>query len=124
MCFIYTDCITEINDTQVDDAQKVYVVMLMYNLIEYSGAYSKTLGSLWQHYRNEPALDNNGEITDFPVDNSNSKSLKVKQPITAETENDSTKDVEIMVSSKYLSNFWRTLEMSLINCAISLQLKW
>ena len=48
MCFIYTDCITEINDTQVDDAQKVYVVMLMYNLIEHSSAYSKTLGSLWQ----------------------------------------------------------------------------
>ena len=76
------------------------------------------------NYRNEPALDTNGEITDFPVDNSSSKSLKAKQPITAETENDSTKDVEIMVSSKYLSNFWRTLEMSLINCAISLQLKW
>ena len=124
MCFIYTDCITEINDAQVDDAQKVYVVVLMYNLIEHSSAYSKTLGSLWQYYRNEPALDTNGEITDFPVDNSSSKSLKVKQPITAETEKDSTKDVEIVVSSKYLSNFWRTLEISLINCAISLQLKW
>ena len=44
----FTDCITEINNTQVDDAQKIDEVMPMYNLIEYSGAYSKTSASLWQ----------------------------------------------------------------------------
>ena len=43
--------------------------MHMYNLIEYSDAHSKTSGSLWQYYRDEPALDNNGNIIDFLGDN-------------------------------------------------------
>ena len=98
--------------------------MPMYNLIEYSDAYSKTLASLWQYYRDEPVLDNNGNIIYFPDDNNNSASFKFKQKITGQTGNDGRKDVEIMVPLKYLSNFWRTLEMSLINCEISLQLKW
>ena len=98
--------------------------MPMYNLIEYSDAYSKTLGSLWQYYRDEPVLDNNGNIIYFPDDNNNSASFKFKQKITGQTGNDGRKDVEIMVPLKYLSNFWRTLKMPLINCEISLQLKW
>ena len=53
--------------------------MPMYNLIEYSDAYSKTSGSLWQYYRDGPALDNNGNITDFPDNNNNSASFKFKQ---------------------------------------------
>ena len=51
---------------------------LMYNFIQYSDANSKTSGSLWQYYRHEPALDNNGNIIDFPDDN-NSASFKFKQ---------------------------------------------
>ena len=39
--------------------------MLMYNLIEYSDAYSKTSGSVWQYNKDEPALDNNNNIIDF-----------------------------------------------------------
>ena len=50
---------------QVDDAHKIDVVMPMYNLIEYSDAYSKTSRSLWQYYRDEPALNTNDEIIDF-----------------------------------------------------------
>ena len=96
----------------------------MYNLVEYSDTYSKTSGSLWQYYRDEPALDNNGNIIDFSDDNNNSASFKFKQKITGQTGNDDTKAVEIMVPLKYLSNFWRTLEMPLTNCEISLQLKW
>ena len=84
-----------------------------YNLIEYSDTYSKTSESLWQYYRDEPALDNN---------NSNSISFKLKQQITGQTGNRHTKDLEIMVPLKYLRNFWKKLEMSLINCEISLQL--
>ena len=53
--------------------------MPMYNLIEYSDAYSKTSGSLWQYYRDEPALNANGRIIDFPANNSNSASFKFKQ---------------------------------------------
>ena len=86
-------------------------------------AYSKISGSLWQCYKDETALDNNDKITDFPANRNNSNSFKLNQ-ITWQTRNDGTKDVEIMVPLKYLSNFWRTLKMSLIKCGISLILTW
>ena len=60
----------------------------------------------------------------FLLNNNNSISFKFKQQITGYTENSSTKNVQIMVALKYLNNFWRTLEMTLINCEIILQLKW
>ena len=50
----FTKCISNINNTQTDNAKDIDVVMPIYNLIEYSGNYSKTLGSLWQYYRDEP----------------------------------------------------------------------
>ena len=84
----------------------------------------KTSGSLWQYYRDELTLDNNNNIIDFPANNNNSASFKFKQQIIGQTGNGGAKDVEIMVPLKYLSNFWRTPEMPLINCEISLQLKW
>ena len=59
--------------------------MTMYYLIEYSDAYSKTSGRLWQYYRGEAALDNNGNITDFPDDNNNIVLFKIKQKITGQT---------------------------------------
>ena len=88
--------------------------MPMYNLIEYSNNYAKTSGSLWQYYRDEP--DDNL---------ANSESFKSKIKITGKTPNNGNeKDVEIMVPLKYLSTFWRTLEMPLINCEVSLILTW
>ena len=60
----------------MDKAQDI--VVLMYNLIEYSDAYSKTSRSLWQFYRDEPALDNNSNIIDFPANNNNSTLFKFK----------------------------------------------
>ena len=53
---LFVDCISEINNTQVDNAKEIDVVMPMYNLIEYSDIYSKTSGSLWQYYRDELAF--------------------------------------------------------------------
>ena len=86
----------------------------MYNLIEYSDNYAKTSGSLWQYFRDEP--DDNIE---------DSESFKSKLKITGKTENnDNEKDVELMVLLKYLRNFWRTLEMPLINCEVNLILTW
>ena len=120
----FTSWINEINNTQVNDAQDIDIVIPMHNLIEYSNAYSTTSGSLWQYKRDEPALDNNNNIIDFPANNNNSISFKVKQQLTGEIGNGGTKDVEIMVPLKYLSNFWRKLEMPLINYEITLQLKW
>ena len=77
-----------------------------------------------QYYRDEPALDANGDIIDFPANNNNSALFRFKQQITGQTGNSGTKDVQIMVPLKYLNNSWRTIEMPLINCKISLQLKW
>ena len=53
-CVPFTNCISEINNTQVDNAKDLYVVMPMYNLIKYPNNYSKTSGSLWQYYRDNP----------------------------------------------------------------------
>ena len=88
--------------------------MPMYNLIEYSDNYSKTSGSLWQYYKDEP----NDNLA-------NSESFKSKVKITGNTPaGGNTKDVKIIVPLKYLSNFWRTLEMPLINCEVNLILTW
>ena len=67
-----------VNDTQVDDAQDIDIVMVMYNLIEYRGIYSKTLGTLWQHYIDELALNNNKNVIDFSANNKNNVWFKFK----------------------------------------------
>ena len=103
-CAPFINCISKINNTQVDNAKDIDIVMSMYNLIEYSGNYAKTSGSLWQYFRDEP----NDDLED-------SESFKSKIKIRGKTPNNGNeKDVEIMVPLKYLSNFWRTLEMPLI----------
>ena len=113
-CAPFIICISEINNTQVDNAKDIDIVMPMYNLIEYSYNYAKTTGSLWQYFRDEP--DDN--LAD-------SESFKSKIKITGKTPgNGNEKDVEIMVPLKYLSNFWRTLEMPLINCEVNPILTW
>ena len=93
-------------------------------MIEYGNAYLKTSGSLSQYYRDEPALSNNNIIDSPANDNNSNNSFKFKQQVTGQTENSGTKDVEIMVPPKYQNNFWRMVEMVLINCQIFLQLKW
>ena len=77
-CASFTDCISETNNTQIDNAKDIYVVMPMYNLIEYSDNYSKTCGSLWQYYRLMAISNANGAIADFPADNNDSASFKLK----------------------------------------------
>ena len=84
--------------------------MSMYNLIEYSNNYSKTSRTLWQYHKDEP----NDNIQ-------NSKSFQFKVKITGKTPNvNSKKNVEIAAPLIYSSNFWRALEMPLINCEIKL----
>ena len=122
-CAPFTDCISEINNTQIDNAKYIGVIMPMYNLIKHSDNYSKTSGSFKQYYRDEPALTNAGAIANFHAADT-SASFKFKQKITGITGDDCTKNVEIMVPSKYLSNLWRTREMPLINCEINLILTW
>ena len=73
-CALFTKCISEINNTQIDNAKDIDIVMAMYNLIEYSDNYSKTFGSLWQYYGDEP----NDNLAD-------SESFKSKIKITGKT---------------------------------------
>ena len=122
-CAPFTNCTSEINNTQIDNAKDIDIVMPMYNLIEYSDNYAKTAGSLWQYCKDIPARNANNEIVIFAEDNT-TDSFKFKAKITGQTGNDGTKDVEIIVPLKYLSNFWRTLEMPLINCEVNLILTW
>ena len=115
-CTPFTNCISEKNNTQLDNAKDIDILMSLYNLIEYSDDYPKTSGSLWQYFRDEP--DNNDDMDE-------SKSSKSKIKITGKSRNNGNeKDIEIMVPLKYLSNFWRTLEMPLINCEVNLIWTW
>ena len=93
--------------------------MPIYNLIGYSDNYSKTSGSLWQYYKDIPAVNNVGNIVHFTATNT-TDSFKFKTKITTRTNNNSRIDVQLMLPLKYLSNFWRTLEMPLINCEVEL----
>ena len=138
----FTNCISKINNVLIDNAEDLDVVMPMYNLLEYSKNYRKTTGSLWNYYRDEP---NNPPLNDDdpPTVNYNAdpltnfESFKYKSSITGKTsianqngENSeqrntkTKKNLKIVVPLKHLSNFWRTLDMLLINCEVSLTLTW
>ena len=95
----------------------------MYNLIEYSSNYSETTGSLW-FYSKDEAIDFNADI----ANDDNFKSFKYKAKLLGNTEADNAnrilKNETVAVSLKYLSNFWRSLKMPLINCKVELKLKW
>ena len=86
--------------------------MPMYNLIEYSGNYAKTSDSLGKYCRDEPGKN---------ITNSESETFKSR---FTNTGNAGTVNVKIAVPSKFLSNFWRALEMLPINCEITLDLTW
>ena len=103
--------------------EKIYakyfdIVMPLYNLIEYSDNYSKTSESSCHYYSDESILNANGAIADFPTDNNNKASFKIKTKIAATIGEKGTKNVKNRVPLKYLSNFWRSLEIPLINCEI------
>ena len=120
------NCISKINGIQTDNEEDLDVVMPMYNLLEYSKNYKKTTGSLWNYYRDEQS---NPLSTD-------SKSFKYKTSITGNTYNigdgeenyDANKvgknETEIVIPLKHLSNFWRNLNIPLINCEVEVILTW
>ena len=140
----FISCISKINRVLIENVEDLDVVMSVYNLLEYSKNYSKTFGSLWNYYRDE--------LTDETDNNSpnknviNSESCKYKTSITGSTynvprkitdEDDNvadnsnydqnkrgTREVKIAVLLKHVSNFWRALDMLLINCEVSLILSW
>ena len=94
----FNSCITKINNTLIDNAEDLDIVMPMYNLIEYSKKYTKTTGSLWNYYRDEPNSGLGGGDNDINYSIKGSKSFDYKTSITGKLEdNNRTKDVEIAV---------------------------
>ena len=122
----FINCISKINGVKTDNVEDLDVAMPMYNLLEYSKNYRKATGSLWNYYRDEPSN---------PF-SSNSESLKYKTSITENTYNvgvgeewyDANKvgknKAEVVIPLKHLSNFWRSLNIPLINCEVELILTW
>ena len=118
--------ISKINVVKIDNAGDLDVVMPMYNLLEYSKNYRKTTGSLWNHYRDEPS---------DPL-SSDSKSFEYNTSITENTYNvgageagyDENKvgknDTKVVIPLKHLSNFWRSLNITLISCEVEVILPW
>ena len=122
-CAPFSTCKTEINDVFVDEANHICISMLMYNLIEYSHNCLDTSGRLWQFIRDQIPANNAGLSIE------NSKSFKYKPALVGKTadaanNNSFVKNTKIVVPLNYLSNFWRTLEMPLINWKIHLELNW
>ena len=107
-CAPFTNCLSEINNTQVDNAKYIDVIVPLYNLLEYSPAYAKISGSLWQCCKDIPAVDNKNAIVDF-TENNLTDSFNFKVKMTGQSGDNGTKNVEIMMPLKYLSKFWRTL---------------
>ena len=99
--------------------------MPLYNLLEYSDNYTDTSGTLYQFKRAESPMNNDGNLVNGAIDNSSS--FKYKSGILGKATDDACddrllKNVKIVVPLKYLSNFFRSLEMPLINCRIHLEL--
>ena len=131
----FLSCITRINGELIEDADDLDIAMSMYNLLEYSKNYRKTIRSLYNYYRDElsdDADDNN--FDNIKVVNSNT--FRYKNKIIGNTYNvnagadgynvnkNGTQEVELAIPLKYLGNFWRALNIPLISCEVSLELKW
>ena len=122
-CVPFTKCNLEINDEHVDTAENLDIVMPMYNLIEYSDNYQDSSATLYQHKRDEPPEGD--PIPNLAVDNSSSFKYKVEllgDPVVAN--NIARRNLKVVVPLKYLSNFFRSFEMPLINCKTKLNLTW
>ena len=122
-CAPFTKCNLEINDEHVDTAENLDITMPMYNLIEYSDNYQDSSATLYQYKRDE--LPEANVINDLTTNSSSFFKYKVKllgNPVL--DGNIAKRSVKVVVPLKYLSNFFRSLEMPLINCKIKLNLTW
>ena len=131
----FGSCITRINGELIEDADDLGIVMSMYNLLEYSKSYRKTIRSLYNYYRDE--ISDDADVNNFDnIKVVNSNTFKYKNKITGNTYNanagaqgynvnkNGTQEVELAIPLKYLGNFWRALNIQLFSCEESLELKW
>ena len=122
-CAPFIQCNLEINDEHIDTAENLDIVMPMYNLTEYSDNYQDSSATLYQYKRDEPPEAN--AVADLTVNHSSSFKCKVSLLGNPVLDGDITKrSVKVVVPLKYLSNFFRSLEMPLINRKIKLNLTW
>ena len=130
----FVSCITRINGELIEDSNDLDIAVPMYNLLEYSKNYKKTIGSLYNYYREELTNDENNNFANIDVIKLNAFKYKIK--IIGNTYNvaagvegydvnkNGTKDIELAIPLKYLGNFWRALNILLISCEVFLELKW
>ena len=126
-CAPFTKCNLEINDEHVDTAENLDIVMPMYNLIEYSDNYRDSSATLYQYKRDEPPEAD--AVADLTANISDSLKYKYKllgnvTEVAGDAAGVRRLNVKVVVSLKYLSNFFRSLEMPLINYKIKLNLTW
>ena len=126
-CAPFTKCNLEINDEHVDTAENLDIVMPVYNLIEYSDNYPDSSATLYQYKRDEPPEADT--VANLTADNLSSFKYKIKllgniPQLDADAARLGRLNVKVVVPLKYLSNFFRLLEMPLINCKIKLNLTW
>ena len=119
-CVSFINCITKIDGTTIDDAEDLDLVMSMKNLIEYSSNFSETTESLWFYSKDEETKFN------ATIANNSFKSFECKTKLLGNAEadgaNEILKNATIGLSLKCVSNFWRSLQMLLINSKIKLKL--
>ena len=120
-CTPFTKCNLEINDEHVDTTENLDIVMPMYNLIEYSDNYQDSSATLYQYKRDEPPEAD--PIADLTANNSSSFKYKINLLGDRNVVGGIVRlNLKVVVPLKYLSNFFRSLEMPLINCKIKLNL--
>ena len=125
-CAPFTKCNLEINDEHVDTAENLDIVMPVYNLIEYSDNYQDSSATLYQYKRDEPPEDD--AVADLTANNSDSLKYKIKllgdvTEVAGDAAGVRRLNVIVVVPLKYLCNFFRSLEMPLINCKIKLNME-
>ena len=126
-CAPFTNCVAHISDEHVEIAENLDIIMPMYNLIEYSDNYADSSERLYQIKRDESPMNDNNNPLNVALDNSTSfkyKSSLLGKATDADGNDRSLKDAKIVVPLKYLSNFFRLLDMPLINCKIHLEINW
>ena len=111
----FRSCISKINNAFIDDAEDLGIVMPMYNLLEYSGNYFMTSESLCYYYRDEVDDDENENDNNNKINKNKtitSQSFEYKTKLIGSMPNNSNVNAEVVVPLKYLSNFWRSLNLS------------
>ena len=121
----FINCISKTNGIKIDNAEYLDVVMPMYNLLEYSKNYIKTAGSLWNYYRDKPSSSIDDDNIIHSILNSESFDYRANFMEDGVTHNNLLKnDVKVVVPVKHLSNFWRSLNIPIINSEVELILTW